>query len=53
MFKISQKRYFLTPDSLAPFIKDGYPIDKENIVALDFSPQVNILFDSKTKNESF
>ncbi len=50
MFKISQKRYSLTPDPLAPFIKDGYPIEKENTVGLDFSRRVNVLFDSKSKN---
>ncbi len=53
MFKISQKRYTFTPDPLAPFMKEGYPNEKENMTASDFSHRVNVLFDSKSKNESF
>lgn len=53
MHKISQKRYSLPVDPLAGFISEGYRDDKENSTVLDFSRRVNVLFDSKSKNESF
>lgn len=53
MFKISQKRYTFTSDPLAPFMTEGYSNEKDNMTASDFSRRVNVLFDSKSKNESF
>ena len=54
MSKLSKKRNALASNALSPFISEQIN-EKENLTAsnINFNNRVNLLFDSKSKNESF